>query len=229
VTPSTPFLFEKDYLRNLGRGYAGAAVSAQASKLRAKEAIEKYNCNPNLCKFCKKDLLVHPGQKLYYVLIKKFCDQSCAAKFNNSLTKVKIKNKCLCCDEEVKSNSRKTCSRKCAQAIRGNTELMGREKGNLFKGRSGWQSARSSIQRHARKTYKLSGQEMRCFCGYFNHVDIAHIVSVSSFSDDALITDINAIENLVALCPNHHWEFDAGMLVLSRGGVDVAPRNAHNV
>jgi len=38
---------------------------------------------------------------------------------------------------------------------------------------------------------------------------------VSDFPDAALIAEINDIANLVALCPNHHWEFDHGVLTLA--------------
>lgn len=84
-----------------------------------------------------------------------------------------------------------------------------RSKGLLFGLRSNWQSARSAIQRRARQTWVASGQSLSCtMCGYDKHVEIAHIKAVHEFSDEALIKEINAIENLIALCPNHHWEFD---------------------
>ena len=37
---------------------------------------------------------------------------------------------------------------------------------------------------------------------------MAHIKAVSDFNDDTLISEINDIDNLIALCPNHHWEYD---------------------
>jgi len=53
-------------------------------------------------------------------------------------------------------------------------------------------------------------------CGYTNHYEICHIKSVSSFPPDALIVkEINNINNLIALCPNHHWEFDNDILKLT--------------
>lgn len=84
-----------------------------------------------------------------------------------------------------------------------------RSKGELFSSRSNWQSARSAIQRKARRVWSASGKPLKCVvCGYNAHVEIAHIKAVSDFSDETLVKDINAIENLTALCPNHHWEFD---------------------
>jgi len=35
-------------------------------------------------------------------------------------------------------------------------------------------------------------------------VEIAHIKAVSEFGDSATLKEINHIDNLVGLCPNHH-------------------------
>lgn len=45
-------------------------------------------------------------------------------------------------------------------------------------------------------------------CGYDKHFQICHIKSISSFPDDTMLSEINNISNVVALCPNCHWEFD---------------------
>ncbi len=58
---------------------------------------------------------------------------------------------------------------------------------------------------------------MKCaVCGYDKHVEICHRKSVSDFPNTALIAEINAIENLSALCRNHHWELEHGLLKLSQ-------------
>ncbi len=49
-------------------------------------------------------------------------------------------------------------------------------------------------------------------CGYSNHVVVCHIKPVSDFSMNATISEVNTEDNLVSLCPNHHWEFDHGLL-----------------
>lgn len=86
-------------------------------------------------------------------------------------------------------------------------------KGDLFRNRANWQSARSSIQKLARKCYFDETKEPKChICGYDKHVEVAHIKAVSEFSDDTLISEINSIDNLIGLCPNHHWEYDNGIL-----------------
>ena len=97
----------------------------------------------------------------------------------------------------------------------GKTEVVLTTKGDLFNNRANYQSARSAIRKNAQKVFENSNKEKCCqICGYSKHYEIAHIKSVSSFSDDALIKDINAEDNLIALCPNHHWEYDNGLLKL---------------
>lgn len=49
-------------------------------------------------------------------------------------------------------------------------------------------------------------------CGYDKHVEVAHKRAVSSFTDNSTAKEINDPSNLVGLCPNHHWEFDNGLL-----------------
>lgn len=49
---------------------------------------------------------------------------------------------------------------------------------------------------------------------YTNYCEVCHIKPVNGFSDESLVSEINDINNLVALCPNHHWEFDHGLLQL---------------
>ena len=95
-------------------------------------------------------------------------------------------------------------------------EIVSLTKGELFNNRINYQSARSDIRRHAQKTFESSSKEKHCkICGYDKHYEVAHIKAVSEFSDNTLISEINDLDNLVALCPNHHWEYDNGLLNLS--------------
>ncbi len=87
-------------------------------------------------------------------------------------------------------------------------------KGDL-KDKYSYQCYRSFIQSNARSTYLLSDKpKVCCICGYDKYFEVAHIKPVSSFPDDCLIKDINNLQNLIALCPNHHWEYDNGFLSL---------------
>lgn len=47
------------------------------------KALERYYLSPNHCLWCGKMIEVKEGQKVTDVKVKKFCDRSCAAKYNN--------------------------------------------------------------------------------------------------------------------------------------------------
>ena len=71
------------------------------------------------------------------------------------------------------------------------------------------QRYKKPITQHANKKFKKSLRPLECCkCGYKKHVEIAHIRAISDFPDSATIGEINSIENLMALCPNCHWEHD---------------------
>jgi len=63
----------------------------------------------------------------------------------------------------------------------------------------------------ARVAYRKSSRPKACaVCGYDTHYAMCHIRPINDF----LPTDtvVSELCNLVALCPNHHWEFDHGKL-----------------
>ena len=72
-------------------GSAGGKARALLQKEEAKQRIDEYNQNPNLCLCCNKPILAPYDKKLHKTKIKKFCSRSCAAKFNNCNSK-KVKN-----------------------------------------------------------------------------------------------------------------------------------------
>lgn len=73
------------------------------------------------------------------------------------------------------------------------------------------QVCRRALAKHAR-TKALSMRQECAVCGYALHVECCHLIRVGDFPADALVSEINAISNLVLLCPNHHWELDRGVL-----------------
>jgi predicted restriction endonuclease len=154
-------------------------------------ALTKYYQNPNTCKSCKNVILVPPGIRVSQVKLKKFCNQSCAATHNNILKKKKIKVKLF------------------KQKLPKFNYLLDKNKGETFNFHSNWQSARTSIRKHAVYVFNNSSKPKVCIrCGYDKHIEVCHIKSVSEFNDETSILEINNINNLMALCPNHHWEFD---------------------
>jgi len=73
----------------------------------------------------------------------------------------------------------------------------------------------AQLRELARRSYQQAQLPRVCSnCGYDKHVEICHIRALNSFPDDTPIATINDLSNLVALCPNCHWEFDHGLLKL---------------
>lgn len=69
------------------------------------------------------------------------------------------------------------------------------------------QSAKFNIVRgRARNQYKHI--KICQFCGYDKHVEVCHIKPIGAFSLDTLVSEVNAPDNILILCPNCHWEFD---------------------
>lgn len=113
------------------------------------------------------------------------------------------------CDDCLTGHRRKTSSQRgvLKSLIEGLTKQEVRDKAKTF------QYYQIYINKHARKVYNQSGRTKECkVCGYSLHTEICHIKDVKDFSGDTLISVINHIDNLVALCRNHHWEFDHGHL-----------------
>jgi len=64
--------------------------------------------------------------------------------------------------------------------------------------------------------------EKKCHsCGYDKHVETCHRKPISSYPRCALISEINDPNNLMLLCPNCHWEYDNGSLVVPDSGASV--------
>ena len=82
-----------------------------------------------------------------------------------------------------------------------------------------------SVRNHAHQIIKyLKIKPTKCkMCDYTNHLDLCHIKDIASFSDDTKLSVINAVENLVFLCPNHHWDLGHGKInpeELNSGALD---------
>lgn len=93
--------------------------------------------------------------------------------------------------------------------------LLIKTKGEIFSYRKNWQSARTCIRKIAQKRFFDANPNCKCaICGYDKHVEVAHIKAVSEFDDSATIDEINSLDNMIGLCPNHHWEYDNGLLKL---------------
>lgn len=74
---------------------------------------------------------------------------------------------------------------------------------------------RGYIKQAAAAIYWGAGAPYQCRvdgCDFHAHIELCHLRRVCDFPDTATIAEVNAIENLAGLCPNHHWELDHGLL-----------------
>lgn len=139
---------------------------------------------------------------------------------NNSNTWVEIGEKLGYKGKTLSSNVKNAIKKRCSMlgielntAFNSETYVLNKTKAELFNKRKNWQSARSAIQKNARKIFYAYNNSPKCaICGYDKHVEIAHIKAVSDFSDETTIREINSVSNLIGLCPNHHWEYDNGLI-----------------
>jgi hypothetical protein len=82
----------------------------------------------------------------------------------------------------------------------------------LYKEKSSMAIA-AKIRGYGSTIYKRSDKPKYCVnCGYDKHYEVCHIKQVKDFPDTASMAEIHALDNLIALCPNCHWELDHGML-----------------
>jgi len=95
--------------------------------------------------------------------------------------------------------------------------FLNKTKEELLEDRKNYQSYRTAIRKLAEKRYYENNKEHKCIvCGYDKHIEIAHIKAVSDFNNDATIDEIDDADNLIGLCPNHHWEYDNGILDINK-------------
>lgn len=203
------------------------------------------------CLYCEQSLIRKEWEKPSEFRKRKFCHRQCSCSYRNQKSKTLSRPRtspCNRCGEEVflKFNqaSRSYCKRlycdTCLSTVRSEkgkqnianlqrisssrtSGIENKTKGEMFARRKNWQSARSSICRHATQLYLRSDRPNVCaVCGYAKHVEVCHLIPVSKFDNDTLVSTINDLSNLVALCPNHHWELDKGLLKLV-AGVGVEP------
>lgn len=209
---------------------------ARGRVLREK-ALAKYYAVPRNCKQCGTTLRV-PDRVKPSQFTNKFCNAACAATFNNANGIIprrkpgipKSVRPCAGCGEPFvpraagrAGDSRLHCSVACAKKTTRAT-VLARRKDEIFRNGRPWQPARSTIQRMARHVFFESDRPKICeICGYHWHIEVAHRIPVSAFPGHATLGEINDLSNLRALCPNHHWEYDNGVLV-ETGGIEP-PRN----
>ena len=137
----------------------------------------------------------------------KFCSRSCAASYNNrTKPKRKPEHKCVDCGKPI--NAKRSRCREHYLIWTQNQAAKDMTLSEAVYDKHHRSSAFALVRSRARATAKKLGLDECAVCGYNKHVEIAHIKGISTFEGHTLLSVINSPDNLMALCPNHHWEFD---------------------
>jgi hypothetical protein len=158
--------------------------------------------------------------------VRNFCTRTCAAISNNKLVPKRslISRICRDCNNlfiPVNSTVSKKVCRPCREIKKNSLKLLS-VKDYLATGN--WSNLHpqhlfNGVRSLCRR-WNIDLPKICQVCGYTNHTEMAHIRAVTDFPDTAILGDINSPNNILILCPNHHWEFDNNLLALA----DIPPR-----
>lgn len=163
-------------------------------------------------------------QKFEKSSFKEFCSRSCFTSYHN-MGKKRNKPVNLICKEcqktyqRDKSHSSRTYCKSCQTQLKVKLDYKSKTIQQCIelisvKGKHpSWNSAH--IRNFNRSWNKNLLKEPCQVCGYNLHIELAHIKSISSFDKNTQLSVVNSPDNILVLCPNHHWEFDNGKLPLS--------------
>lgn len=141
----------------------------------------------------------------------KFCNSSCAATYTNKAhRKRKAKARfCKYCGTILTGKRQVTCEACNPNVVNWMDKTLGEVQ------RSAQYQVSAHLRTIARNLYQKANLPRLCAnCGYDKHVEICHIKPINTFDEAAPVAVINDLANLIALCPNCHWEFDNGTLHL---------------
>lgn len=154
----------------------------------------------------------------------KFCSRSCAASSNNrgvrrNRPRERTCRSCGASYVHTYTGKGHRGPRRCSECVeRGRTKYRHMTLGEYRRRMSVKGKHPSWVHAHVRnfcRTWNNNLRSQPCeVCGYSKHVELAHIRPLSAWGDDAILEEVNAPSNIRVLCPNHHWEFDNGLLGL---------------
>lgn len=151
----------------------------------------------------KENICLNCGHKTHNP---KFCSRNCAATINNKLSpKRQPENNCVNCNKQIKTIN-KYC-KDCRPTNNKDVTL-----GEVIYNTHHKSSAFALVRSRARNVLKKTAPHKCVNCGYDKHIEACHRIAIAKFSSDTKLSVINDPTNLIALCPNCHWEFDNGFL-----------------
>ena len=169
---------------------------------KCKKILEENNINwkqwlktkekHNYCLQCGNEILGRDR------LRKKFCNASCAAKYNN-VHREKRFNLCLNCQKKI-NHLKKFCDNHCKQEFY-YKKYIERWKANLETGISGEGCISDRIRRYLLEKYNYTCQNIHCNCNWKNPYTGNSILQIHHIDGDCTN---NREENLQLLCPNCH-------------------------
>ncbi len=142
----------------------------------------------------------------------KFCSRSCAATYNNT-NRIKKKHYCKICSTEILYR-RLYCDKHNPQAVDW-SKITVADVVYKYEHSYGASNRYTRVRDTAKHIYQNSNKPNKCEkCGYDKHYHVCHIKPIHLFDLTTSISIVNHIDNLIALCPNCHWELDHGLLRL---------------
>lgn len=186
-----------------------------------------YNCCDTIKKGCKKRNTGRKKTRLPQRLTEakclncdnltlnpKFCSMKCSGIYNNANSSKIIESR------RTKTKSCKTCTTLIYSSVTYCDDCFechrwdGQKLSDLIYQDHHKSSTFAKIRTRARSISKRL-KFCKCMkCGYDQHFEVCHIKAIADFPLDTLYEIINAESNLIALCPNCHWEFDNGKITL---------------
>ncbi len=186
----------------MNKGFKKVADVLQACcAARGAEARVKYTASPKKCIFCRAEISYEARHK------KKFCNQSCAAKFNN--VGRRVEKICVSCGSLHRKKTN-WCSRECSRKKYIADWLAGTETGGYGK--------HDDCVSNAVRKYLFSIRGEKCEeCGWARRHPLTHKIPLTLHHKDGNPCN-HSIDNLQILCPCCHSLTDTyGSLNKGRG------------
>lgn len=139
----------------------------------------------------------------------KYCSRSCANQVTGGLfpSRKRLARQCKYCGAPLLSR-RATCNACNRSSVDWQAVPL-----HMLKN-SALQQYAAPIRSLARVACRKSSRPKACaVCSYTEHYEVCHIKPISKFLPTNFVAEVNESHNLVALRPNHHWEFDHGKLM----------------
>lgn len=153
--------------------------------------IEAYLTNANHCRFCNTMLD-------YLDRTKKFCNQSCSARFYNESRKIKIS--CKYCNKPINgANNRQFCSKKCKWSLVRQKNLLRWQQGKD----KGWTGKTICLKNWIRDFLIIEEGEKCSICSWSQINIKTKEVPLQIHHKDGDAKNCSK-ENLQVLCPNCH-------------------------